>query len=70
MLRLMAGALVLAGGLAAGSEAMANPDKPAQTGRIDWGLWIDPDGCMHWWADGGLEGYMVPRRDPKTGRAV
>lgn len=69
-LRLMAGALVLAGGLAAGSEAMANPDKPAQTGRIDWGLWIDPDGCMHWWADGGLEGYMVPRRDPKTGRAV
>ncbi|HCQ65450.1 MAG TPA: OmpA family protein [Rhodobacteraceae bacterium] len=23
---------------------------------------------MHWWADGGLEGYMTPRRDPKTGQ--
>ncbi|PID36111.1 MAG: cell envelope biogenesis protein OmpA [Rhodobacterales bacterium] len=23
---------------------------------------------MHWWADGGIEGYMVARRDPKTGR--
>ena len=84
-LRLMAGALVLATGVGAGSQAMAqgeqvyNPataetfdadGKPRQTGRIEWGLWIDPDGCMHWWADGGLEGYMVPRRDPKTGRAV
>lgn len=38
------------------------------TGAIKWGLWIDPDGCMHWWADGGLEGYMTPRRDPKTGQ--
>ena len=38
------------------------------TGKIDWGLWIDPDGCMHWWSDGGVEGYMTPRRDPKTGR--
>jgi outer membrane protein OmpA-like peptidoglycan-associated protein len=44
--------------------------RPEQVGRIEWGLWIDPDGCMHWWADGGVEGYMVPRRDPKTGRAV
>lgn len=35
---------------------------------IQWGLWVDPDGCMHWWADGGLEGYMTPRRDPKTGQ--
>lgn len=40
------------------------------TGRIDWGAWIDDDGCMHWWADGGVEGYMVPRRDPRTGRPV
>ena len=52
------------------AERMDANGKPRQTGRIDWGLWIDPDGCMHWWADGGLEGYMVPRRDPKTGRAV
>jgi outer membrane protein OmpA-like peptidoglycan-associated protein len=39
-------------------------------GKIEWGVWIDDDGCMHWWADGGLEGYMVPRRDPKTGKPV
>ena len=68
-LRLVAGAAVLATGLAA-APALANPGpqvgpgggQPVQTGRIEWG--------MHWWADGGLEGYMVPRRDPKTGRAV
>lgn len=40
------------------------------TGKIEWGVWVDPDGCQHWWADGGTEGYMVPRRDPKTGKAV
>ncbi len=43
-------------------------DQPS--GKIDWGLWIDGDGCMHWYADGGFEGYMVPRRNPQTGRAV
>lgn len=43
-------------------------DKPV--GKIEWGLWIDDDGCMHWWADGGTEGYMVPRRNPKTGKPV
>lgn len=42
--------------------------KVTVTGKIDWGLWVDPDGCMHWWADGGIEGYMTPRRDPKTGK--
>jgi outer membrane protein OmpA-like peptidoglycan-associated protein len=25
---------------------------------------------MHWWADGGLEGYMVERVNPKTGKPV
>ena len=40
------------------------------TGKIEWGVWIDADGCQHWWADGGTEGYMVARRDPKTGKPV
>lgn len=40
------------------------------SGKIDWGLWVDADGCMHWYADGGFEGYMVPRRNPQTGRAI
>jgi outer membrane protein OmpA-like peptidoglycan-associated protein len=54
-------------GLPTGVKAQS---KPEVTGRIDWGAWIDDDGCMHWWADGGVEGYMVPRRDPKTGKPV
>ncbi|MCG3266937.1 hypothetical protein [Yoonia sp. I 8.24] len=24
-------------------------------------IWIDPDGCQHWYVDDGLEGYMSPR---------
>lgn len=41
-----------------------------QVGRIQWGIWIDPDGCMHWMADGGLEQYQVNRLNPETGRPV
>lgn len=62
---LQAIALVLAVAL---PGAAAAQERSVVTGKIDWGLWIDPDGCMHWWSDGGLEGYMTPRRDPKTGR--
>ncbi len=59
----------LAGGcIATGSSAIAQ--DPVISGKIEWGLWVDPDGCQHWWADGGTEGYMVPRRDPKTGKPV
>jgi outer membrane protein OmpA-like peptidoglycan-associated protein len=64
---LMAFALVF--GLMAALPATAQTgDQPS--GKVDWGLWVDGDGCMHWYADGGFEGYMVPRRNPKTGRAV
>ncbi len=41
-----------------------------QTGKIEWGVYVDPDGCMHWWSDGGIEGYMVSRLNPKTGKPV
>lgn len=54
--------------LAWGSLAQAQ-DMPV-TGKIEWGVWVDADGCQHWWADGGWEGYMVPRRDAKTGKPV
>lgn len=63
------GGLALALGLGVASAATAQ-NGPEVTGQVEWGVWIDDDGCMHWWADGGLEGYMVPRLDPKTGRAV
>lgn len=43
---------------------------PEVAGRIEWGLWIDDDGCMHWWADGGTEGYMLDRVNPRTGKPV
>lgn len=59
---------------AAGACLVIAPMAMAQdaqvTGKIEWGLWVDADGCQHWWADGGTEGYMVPRRDPKTGKPV
>jgi outer membrane protein OmpA-like peptidoglycan-associated protein len=58
-------------GLAAAAGVTSTAEAQSQvtvTGKINWGLWVDPDGCMHWWADGGVEGYMVSRRDPKTGR--
>jgi outer membrane protein OmpA-like peptidoglycan-associated protein len=53
-----------------GVTAAVAQQQPEVTGTIEWGLWIDDDGCQHWWADGGIEGYMVPRRNPQTGRPV
>lgn len=61
------GAAALAFGLAGPGAVLA---QPKVTGQIEWGVWVDDDGCMHWWADGGIEGYMVPRRNPKTGKPV
>lgn len=66
---LMSGCLWLALGTAAPAQQADLMGKTV-TGKIDWGLWVDPDGCQHWWADGGTEGYMVHRRDPKTGKPV
>jgi outer membrane protein OmpA-like peptidoglycan-associated protein len=62
-------ALGLVLGFLAAQPAMAQTGDQ-QTGKVDWGIWVDGDGCMHWYADGGLEGYMVPRRNPETGRPV
>lgn len=36
---------------------------------LQWGVWVDPDGCDHWISDDGLEGYMVNRID-KYGKPV
>ena len=68
-LRMVLGGAALAVGLSGATTAMAQ-GAPEVSGKIEWGVWIDDDGCMHWWADGGLEGYMVPRRNPKTGKPV
>lgn len=63
----LAVALAVAGLVAA---PMAAAQDGQVTGKIEWGVWIDADGCQHWWADGGTEGYMVPRRDRATGKPV
>jgi len=68
-LRMILGGAALGLGLSAATVAMAQ-GSPEVTGKIEWGVWVDDDGCMHWWADGGLEGYMVPRRNPHTGKPV
>jgi outer membrane protein OmpA-like peptidoglycan-associated protein len=65
--RMLACGMVVAVGLVTSAAAQSAPEV---TGRIEWGLWIDDDGCQHWWADGGIEGYMVPRRNPHTGKPV
>ena len=65
---LVCGAAV-AVGLSSVTSVMAQT-APEVTGQIEWGLWIDDDGCQHWWADGGLEGYMLDRVNPQTGKPV
>jgi len=40
------------------------------SGTVNPTIWIDPDGCMHWAADGGVEGYMEGRVNPQTGMPV
>lgn len=76
-----AGGVALAAALGLAGTAFAHPSAtphaahqnvpgPEVAGKIEWGIWIDDDGCMHWWADGGLEGYMLDRVDPKTGKPV
>ncbi len=69
----LVGAIVAAGllFLAGAGEAQAKDRQtPNVTGKVTWGLWVDADGCMHWYADGGVEGYMHTRMDPKSGRPV
>ncbi|MEL6681836.1 MAG: hypothetical protein AAFQ09_04235 [Pseudomonadota bacterium] len=59
--------LAVAGALAA-CERSGNADDITD-GGIDGGplrdgvanVWVDPDGCQHWYVDDGLEGFMTPR---------
>lgn len=61
------GGLAVTAALACSANAQ---NAPEVAGKIDWGVWVDDDGCMHWWADGGVEGYMLDRVNPKTGKPV
>ena len=68
-LKMALGATAIVAGLIGATAAMAQ-QAPTVAGKIDWGIWVDDDGCMHWWADGGVEGYMLDRVNPKTGKPV
>ena len=67
--RMAIGGAALAACLIGATGAMAQ-NAPEIAGKIEWGAWVDDDGCMHWWADGGAEGYMLDRVNPKTGKPV
>ena len=69
-LRIVMGAAALAFALAGVTTQALSQAQPEIAGKIEWGIWVDDDGCMHWWADGGLEGYMLSRVNPKTGKPV
>ena len=64
----LCGFVMMVGLLGAG-DVLAQT-KPAPTAQIQWGIWMDQDGCQHWWSDGGSEGFMVDRVNPKTGKPV
>jgi len=63
----LAGAALALAAVAAPAVAQ---DRPTAQALIDWGVWVSPDGCMYWYADGGWEGYMEERVDPQTGLPV
>lgn len=49
----------------AGCEAgQGDVDRGFDSGLLEDGkanIWVDPDGCQHWYIDDGIEGYMTPR---------
>lgn len=61
--------IVLAAGALAACEASLGDDRQIVDVGIDGGLlrdgvanvWVDPDGCQHWYIDDGIEGFMTPR---------
>ena len=67
--RMVAAVMLCLLGLLGATETFAQ-EQPTVTGRIEWGIWLDRDGCQHWYSDGGLEGYMVERVRPKDGKPV
>jgi hypothetical protein len=60
--------IVFAAGALVACERLGN-DNTVTDGGVDGGflrdgvanVWVDPDGCQHWYIDDGLEGYMTPR---------
>lgn len=68
--RAIGGAAVVATAWMAIAEMASAQGTVTITGRVEPGLWVDPDGCLHWVADGGIEGYMEGRVNPHTGMPI
>ncbi len=72
--RALTGAIGAAALVAGAFFALATPAAAQQqiivSGQVQPGLWVDPDGCLHWVADGGIEGYMEGRVNPENGMPV
>ncbi|MDX8351573.1 hypothetical protein [Cognatiyoonia sp. IB215182] len=53
----------------AACERSGGSDDVVDSGIVDGGplkdgvanVWVDPDGCQHWYIDDGIEGFMTPR---------
>lgn len=63
-------AALVAGAFIATAIPLAAQQQVIVSGTVQPGLWVDPDGCLHWVADGGIEGYMEGRVNPETGMPV
>ena len=63
-------AVLVSGTFLAFTAPAAAQQQIIVTGQVQPGLWVDPDGCLHWVADGGIEGYMEGRVNPETGMPV
>lgn len=68
--RALGGAAVVATALWMAPQPVQAQNSVAISGQVQPGLWIDPDGCLHWVADGGVEGYMEGRVNPHNGMPV
>ncbi|MBF9058065.1 OmpA family protein [Rhodobacterales bacterium HKCCSP123] len=68
--RVACSAAALAMSLAIAPGAASAQQSVTIAGRVAPGVWIDPDGCMHWVADGGTEGYMEGRVNPQDGMPI
>lgn len=61
---------VLAAAAATLAACSVGPDKSRDRGvdaknlsELEWGIWVDPQGCDNWIADDGVEGYLARRLD-------